>query len=73
MRIFITLLALLMIGFGIYVFSYRYLHYTTQEKIVQIGNLEVTASNEKTIYFPPVLGGAMIVGGIGILILSRRK
>jgi hypothetical protein len=38
-----------------------------------LGPLKVDAKREKTIPLPPVLGALSLVGGVALLIASRRR
>ncbi len=64
--IVLTLLAVI-------VLVYHGITYTTQEKILKIGPIEATREKEKTIPFPPVLGGVALAVGIVMIIVGARK
>ena len=57
---------------GIVALAYGGFSYTTREKVIDAGPLQVSADREKTIPFPPILGGICLVGGI-ILVLAGNK
>ena len=42
--------------------------YTSRETVLDIGPIHATADREKTVYFPPVLGGLALAGGIVLLV-----
>ena len=46
--------------------------YTKKEKIIDAGPIQVSADREKTVNWPPYLGGVLIVGGIAIVVLSKK-
>lgn len=48
-------------------------HYTTWEKVVEIGPLEMIAEKTKTFSLPPIVGGIALVGGIVLLVLGNKK
>lgn len=73
MKSITNILGIVLIIFGILTFAYQGITYTKQEKVAQIGNIEVTANTEKTIYFPPILGGVTLVVGIILVIIGRNK
>lgn len=73
MRPFINVIGILLIIFGILTLGYQGITYTKREKIAQIGDLQVTANQEKTIYFPPIVGVLCLVGGIVIIVVNRLK
>ena len=47
--------------------------YVTQEKVVDLGKLEITKNNEHNVLWQPYLGiGMMVIGGV-VLVLDRKK
>jgi hypothetical protein len=47
--------------------------YTTREKVVDIGGLQVTAEKEKTIPIPAIAGGLALAAGIAVVVVASRK
>jgi hypothetical protein len=68
-----TLIGIILIVLGIVAFAYQGITYTTREKVVDIGPIEMTADKTKTIPLPPILGGVAVVGGIVLLVLGSKK
>jgi hypothetical protein len=58
----------LLIIIGIIAFSYQGFTYTTTEKAVDLGPIQVTTEEEHTIPLPPLVGGICLVGGILLLL-----
>ena len=58
---------------GIIALAYGGITYTKREKVLDLGPLQATAEKQKTIPFPPVLGGICLVGGIVLVIVGSRK
>jgi hypothetical protein len=58
---------------GILALAYQGIRYTTREKLIDIGPLKVTASERKTIPLPPIMGGIVLVSGIALILLERKK
>jgi TRAP-type C4-dicarboxylate transport system permease small subunit len=73
MRSITQIIAILLIVAGIAALAYQGFTYTQREKVAQIGSLVVTADSEKTVYFPPLVGGAALVAGIVMLVLSKKR
>lgn len=73
MKSTISIVGILLIVFGILAFAYQGITYTKRENIAQLGDLKVTADTQKTVYFPPILGGASIVAGVVLVIVGRIK
>jgi hypothetical protein len=47
--------------------------YTTTEKVVDIGPVEVTADREKHVPVPPLVGGLAALAGLVIIVAAARK
>ena len=71
MRSLTNLVGIILIIVGIVTLVYRGYTYTTQEKVAQIGPVQVTSEQEKTIHFPPLLGGLSLVVGIVLVVVTR--
>lgn len=46
--------------------------YTKKEKIIDAGPIQVSADRQKSVNWPPYLGGILIVGGI-IVVATNKK
>lgn len=68
----VGIVGLILIAIGIIALAYGGFSYTKREKIIDAGPLQVSADREKTVPFPPILGGICLVGGI-ILVLAGNK
>ena len=66
------IVGIILIAIGIIALAYGGFSYTTREKVIDAGPLQVSADREKTVPFPPILGGICLVGGI-ILVLAGNK
>ncbi len=47
--------------------------YTSREKVLDIGPIEATAEQKKTVPFSPLLGGLALAGGVVLLIAGSKK
>ena len=68
-----TVIGIILIVIGIIAFTYQGITYTTREKVVDIGPIQMTADKTKTIPLPPILGGIALVGGIVLLVAGGKK
>ncbi len=73
MKSITSIVGILLIIIGILTLTYQGFTYTKQEKIAQFGDLKVTADTQKTVYFPPILGGLSIVAGIVLVVVGRKN
>ena len=46
--------------------------YTKKEKIIDAGPLQVSADRQKTVAWPPYIGGILLIGGIIIVATSKK-
>lgn len=67
------LAAVILIAVGIVAFAYQGFTYTTKEKVVDLGPLQVTAEKTKTVPLPPIVGALALAGGIGLLFVGKKK
>jgi hypothetical protein len=67
------LIGIILIVVGIAAFAYQGITYTTREKVVDLGPIQMTAEKTKTIPLPPIVGGIALVGGIVLLVAGSRK
>ncbi len=68
-----TLLGIVLIVIGVVVLVYQGITYTSREKVLQIGPIEATKKTEKTVPLPPLLGGAVLAGGIVLVVMGAKK
>ncbi|OKY75556.1 MAG: DUF3185 domain-containing protein [Desulfobulbaceae bacterium DB1] len=68
-----TLVAVILIALGIVAFAYQGITYTTREKVVDLGPIQMTAETTKTFPLPPIVGGIALVGGIVLLVMARKN
>jgi uncharacterized membrane protein HdeD (DUF308 family) len=65
-------LGVLLIVLGVISLAYQGITYTTRKKVVDLGPIQATTEQHKTIPLPPILGVIALTGGI-ILIVARKK
>jgi hypothetical protein len=68
-----SIIAVILIAAGVVIFAYQGITYTTREKAVDLGPLQITAEKTHTIPLSPILGGICLVGGIMILVLGNKR
>jgi hypothetical protein len=69
----LVIVGILLIVLGVFALAYEGITYTKTERVIDLGPLKVDAKREKTIPLPPVLGAISLVGGVALLIASRRR
>ncbi len=67
------ILGILLILGGVLALSYHTFTYPKEEKIMQIGEMHITADTNKTVDIPPYLGAFALVAGIVLVVVGRKK
>lgn len=73
MKSITSLVGILLIIVGIVALAYQGFTYTKHEQVAQIGDVKISADTQKTVYFPPILGGLSVVAGIVLVIVGRKN
>jgi hypothetical protein len=68
-----SVIAIILIAIGIIAFAYQGISYTTTEKAVDLGPIQITAEKEHTLPLPPIVGGIALVGGILLLLKGGKE
>jgi len=66
-------LGIVLIIAGILMLIFTNISFTKEEKVVDLGPLEVNKKEKKTIDWPSYAGGIAVVSGIVVLLAYRRK
>ena len=66
-------LGVVLIVVGIILTVYQGYTYTKHEQVARIGDVQVTADTQHTVYFSPIYGGLSLVAGILLVVLVRRN
>jgi hypothetical protein len=67
-----TILGIALVVLGLVALAYQGLTYTTQKKVVDIGPIQATKEEHRTIPLPPIVGVLALVGGIVVVVSDRR-
>ncbi|MDG4475554.1 DUF3185 domain-containing protein [Thiovibrio frasassiensis] len=68
-----TVLAITLIAIGILALTYQGITYTTEEKVVDLGPIQMTAEKTKTLPLPPIVGAVTLVAGIVLLVRGGKS
>ncbi|MXV50459.1 hypothetical protein GS399_05695 [Pedobacter sp. HMF7647] len=64
---------LILIVLGVVMLIWTGFTYTKKEKIIDAGPIQVSADKQKTVNWPPYVGGLLLVGGIVVLATSKKS
>lgn len=68
-----AIVGVLLIILGVIAFAYQGFTYTTTEKAIDLGPIQVTAEKQHTIPLPPIVGAVALIGGVLLLLQGRNK
>ena len=73
MRSSTSIAGIVLIVLGALALAYQGVTYTRTENVLDIGALQVTSKDRRTIPLPPIFGFLAVAGGIGLLLIDRRR
>jgi hypothetical protein len=62
-----------LIIFGVLALMYQGFTYTTHKKVLDVGPIQATKVEHKTVPLPPIVGGLALVGGIVLMVAGRKE
>lgn len=68
-----ALLAIILIATGFLAFAYQGFTYTTREKVVDLGPVQMTTERKRTVPLPPILGAVALLSGAILLIKGGKN
>lgn len=66
-------LGIIMIVIGAVMLIWTGFSFTRKEKVVDIGALEITADKKEQVNWPPYVGGVILVAGVVLLLVPRKR
>ena len=66
------LIGILLIVFGVVALAVGGIRYTEREKVLDIGPLQATTEEHKTIPLSPIVGLAAVAGGIALVVVGSK-
>jgi drug/metabolite transporter (DMT)-like permease len=68
-----AVVGVLLIVVGALILAYQGFTYTTHKKVVDIGPVQATKKEHKTVALPPILGAVALAGGVVLIAVGSRK
>jgi uncharacterized membrane protein YdcZ (DUF606 family) len=69
----ISTLGIILTIIGIFMIAYTSLGFITREKVVDIGPIQITKENKYPLEWPSILGAAILISGVTVLIVDKKK
>jgi len=66
-------IGIIVIIIGILMFVFTGFNFTTKEKVVDLGPIQVDKEKNHPIRWSPIIGGILVVGGIALVIMDKKK
>ena len=63
--------AIILIALGIMALAFGGFSWRSNEKVVDLGPVEINKTKTHTVPIQPILGGLFLVGGVALLVTSR--
>ena len=58
---------------GIVMIAYTGFNYVTTEKVVDLGPIEINKEKNHFVQWPPILGVVLIIGGVVLLVVDKKR
>lgn len=72
METLVKIIGILLIVLGLAALAVGGINYTTREKVLDIGPLQATTEEQKTLPLSPIVGITAIAGGVVLLVVGAR-
>jgi len=69
----VRILGAVLIVLGIVALALRGISYTKKEKVLDMGPIEASATERRSVPLSPVVGGVAVVAGLVLVLAARRN
>lgn len=69
---FSVIAGIVLVIVGVICLAYQGITYTSHKKVLQVGPIQATKTEHRTIPLPPIVGGVLVVGGIVLISVGGR-
>jgi len=66
-------IGLILIVLGVVMLIWTGFSYTKKEKVIDAGPIQVSADKEKSVNWPPYLGGILLIGGVVVVATAKKS
>jgi hypothetical protein len=68
-----TIIGIILIVIGVAGFALGGFSFTKKEKVLDVGPIEATADDKKSVPIPPLVAGIALVTGVVLVVASARR
>ena len=66
-------IGIILIVLGIVMMIITGFNFTTEEKVLDLGKVELNKEENHPVAWSPIIGGALLIGGIALVIIDKKK
>lgn len=66
-------IGIVMVIIGILMMIYTGFSYVTTEKVVDLGPMQMSVEKENPVQWSPIVGAILLVGGIVLVVIDKKK
>jgi uncharacterized membrane protein YidH (DUF202 family) len=66
-------LGIVLLLIGVLALAYGGISYNRNHTVLEVGSMNITATEHRTIPLPVVLGALVLIGGTALLVVDRRR
>lgn len=64
---------IILIVLGIVMMVITGINFTTEKEVLDLGKVELNKKENHPVSWSPIIGGALLIGGIALVIVDRKK
>lgn len=64
---------IVLIILGVLMLIFTGFNFKTKEKVIDAGPIEINKENNHSVNWPPILGGVLLVGGVVVMVMGKKK
>jgi UDP-N-acetylmuramyl pentapeptide phosphotransferase/UDP-N-acetylglucosamine-1-phosphate transferase len=66
-------IGIIVIIIGVLMFVFTGFNFTTKEKVVDLGPLQIDKEKNHPVRWSPIIGGVLVVGGIVLVAVNKKQ
>jgi len=67
------MVGIVLLVIGVIMIAFTGFNYVTKKKVVDLGPIEINKEEHHRVQWPPIVGGLLIIGGIAIVVSSKKS